>query len=78
VRFHADVVQSEIYGQMAEVALENAAVSVDQVEVIRAAANVNMIAGGKMDCVMLVCNAAGLRFECGSGGHRSHSGVENR
>jgi len=42
---------------MAEVALANAAVSADQVEVIQAAANVNMILDGKMVCVVLVCPA---------------------
>jgi hypothetical protein len=53
---------------MAEVALANAAVSADQVEVIRAAANVNMIVDGKMDCVMLVCNAVGGDLNVGRAG----------
>jgi hypothetical protein len=43
--------------QLVEIALANVVVRVVQVEVIRAAVNVNMILDGKVVCVALVCPA---------------------
>jgi hypothetical protein len=44
--------------QLVEIALANVVVPVVEFEVIRAAANVNMILVGKVVCVVLVCPAA--------------------
>ena len=44
--------------QLAEIALANAVVSMVRVEVVRAAVNVNMLVGGKVVCIALVCPVA--------------------